>query len=76
MTLRAFPSPFDSYLQVQVASNEEQGSTIVLYNAQGRVIHSQAITLKRGINTISLTELDLASGIYFLRSLRVISSKY
>ncbi|SIR13630.1 T9SS type A sorting domain-containing protein [Pontibacter lucknowensis] len=67
ITLRAFPSPFDSYLQVQVASNEEQGSTIILYNAQGRVIQSQAITLKRGINTISLTELDLASGIYLLK---------
>ncbi|WP_299988998.1 T9SS type A sorting domain-containing protein [uncultured Pontibacter sp.] len=67
MTLKAFPSPFDNFLEVQVTSNEEQGSVIVLYNAQGRIIRSQANTLKRGINTISLTELDLASGIYFLK---------
>ena len=67
VTLKAFPVPFDDYLQVQVTSNEELASDIVLYNAQGRIMQSQALQLKRGINTISFTELSLTSGIYFLK---------
>ncbi|MCP2043828.1 T9SS type A sorting domain-containing protein [Pontibacter sp. HSC-36F09] len=67
ITLKAFPSPFDDYLEVLITSSEEQASSIVLYNAQGRIMQSQTIALKRGINTISLTELNLAGGIYFLK---------
>jgi hypothetical protein len=67
LVLKAFPSPFKDYLQVQISSHEEQNASLSLYNAQGRVLLDQQPVLKTGINDILLAGLNLSSGVYFLQ---------
>lgn len=67
IVLKAFPSPFNNYLQVQINSNEMQTATISLYNAQGRNILTELPKLNLGLNNIILSELNLVAGIYFLK---------
>ncbi|GAB2943700.1 hypothetical protein GCM10027048_05510 [Hymenobacter coalescens] len=66
-TLRAVPNPFQHQLAVQVALPRAGAAQLVVYDALGRVRHTQACELPAGVTRLSLpTAREWPAGPYTL----------
>jgi hypothetical protein len=67
-SVKAYPNPFNAGLQVEVVSVQDAEYTLTVTDIQGRVISNRDVMIEKGMNRISLEELDnLKGGIYFVR---------
>jgi hypothetical protein len=67
-SVKAYPNPFNAGLQVEVVSVQDAEYTLTVTDSQGRVISNRDVMIEKGMNRISLEELDnLKGGIYFVR---------
>lgn len=65
--LVAFPSPFDNSINIRCNSDVEGIISCTLTDMYGKIIRTQSIEIKPGINMISFNGLDgLVSGMYFV----------
>jgi len=61
------PNPNNGTFKVIINSNESVDIKIKVINMLGQYILQQSNLLSKGVNTLSLTEIDLISGYYFLQ---------
>jgi len=56
----------DDQLGFTISTSEDEKFQMILYDAQGKLITSQLITVSSGLNTIQIDRLNLSRGIYML----------
>jgi hypothetical protein len=62
------PNPFTGITNVVIASPEANDYTIRITDVQGKLIAQRALQVEKGLNTVSLTELDnVVPGVYFIQ---------
>ncbi|MFN5026249.1 MAG: IPT/TIG domain-containing protein [Bacteroidota bacterium] len=67
-SVKAYPNPFNTGLQVEVVSLQDADYTLTITDIQGRVISTREVLIEKGMNRIAMDELDnLKGGIYFVR---------
>jgi len=63
-----YPNPTNGSALIEVVSAEAQDSDLVVIDATGTIVSSQAVSLEQGENVLPINEnLDLAKGIYIVR---------
>lgn len=66
--VKAWPNPFTEVIQITISSNSRQEATLQLSDVSGRRILVRNVTLNKGVNQVSLTNLSgLPSGNYYLQ---------
>ncbi len=66
--VKAYPNPFANELNISFNSAKNTSGLVEITNIQGKVITVKNTDVQKGLNTITLTELnDLSAGIYFVR---------
>jgi hypothetical protein len=61
-----FPNPVQDKINVQIQSNKAVKANLVLYDAQGKMVFTSINKLNQGVNSISITATNMASGLYNL----------
>jgi hypothetical protein len=64
--LNVIPNPFESSCEVSFNSQKGLNLEISLNDVMGRSVITQKITTAQGLNTITLNNLDLPSGVYHI----------
>lgn len=63
-----YPNPTNGSALIEVVSAEAQDSDLVIFDATGNIVSSEAVSLSEGQNVLPINEsLDLAKGIYIVR---------
>lgn len=64
-----FPNPakFGENFIVALNSIEQQSTDVLVYNAQGQLVHNQSADLTVGVNHVTITPLNVNRGIYFVK---------
>lgn len=66
-TIAAGPAPFAQSLTLRIQSSVGGDATVVMTDALGRIVRSQALALRAGENVIAWTDMGaLAAGTYYL----------
>jgi hypothetical protein len=64
------PNPFNGITHLNIVSAEQGEYTITISDIQGKTIGTRVVNAIKGLNTISLTEMQQAgAGVYFIRVL-------
>jgi hypothetical protein len=67
-SVKAYPNPFNTGLQVEVISLQDAEYVLTVSDLQGRVVSTRNVTIEKGMNRISVEEMDnLKAGIYFVK---------
>lgn len=67
-SITLFPVPAHDKLNVIVKSDKSVGTTLVIFDAAGRIVRSQNVMVNNGLNTYSFDINSLPSGNYMIRS--------
>lgn len=63
-----YPSPFSDKINISLSSETKDFATILLFDKVGRQLASQQATVNKGVNTITLNNLEsLAKGFYIVK---------
>jgi hypothetical protein len=66
--IKSLVNPFDYYLPFDLLTPNDRQATVILLDSYGRVLKQQEIRLYKGLNSISVNDLNsLNSGTYILR---------
>lgn len=65
--LSIYPNPAISKVNLNISAPDQQNSKIAIFDASGKNVIMQAITLLKGTNIISLNVLKLSSGTYTIK---------
>lgn len=65
-SLRLYPNPASDQLTITVMSTTAENATIRLANALGQTLRAKPVTLRKGLNTATISVGTLACGAYFL----------
>jgi hypothetical protein len=67
-TLNVYPNPFTQGLSLEIVSLQDEAYNVIVTDLQGRTIATRNVSAVKGLNTISMTEMDeLKAGIYFVK---------
>lgn len=66
LNLNVYPNPFNNNINFTVGANTPENATLTVYNLQGKLVSTQTINLKTGINKINTT-IDVANGLYYIK---------
>ncbi len=64
--LSTYPDPVSSSVTLDVQTATETAATLELSDMTGRIVRTQQLSFKNGINTIVLSAADLPSATYFI----------
>jgi hypothetical protein len=65
-SIRLYPNPATNQLTLTVVSATAEPASLFITNGLGQTLFSQPLTLRKGLNTISVPLGSLAPGTYFL----------
>jgi len=63
----AYPIPADEKIAITLSIPEDGATTLDIYDYSGKLAKSDAMTLKKGYNTIDIPTSHLNQGLYFLQ---------
>lgn len=66
--INLFPVPAIDRLNVSIKSDRPVFTTLQIFDAAGRVVRTQKVSVNTGMNTYSIDVDDLPSGLYMIRS--------
>jgi len=62
-----YPNPFSNAISINYSVPQEGSVTMALYNLIGQPVYTEQQAGSRGINTITISTLNIPSGLYFLK---------
>jgi hypothetical protein len=62
-----YPTPARDDVRLLVESDVDAGATVAIYDAVGRRVREERVSLRRGSNVLYLRDLPERSGVYFVR---------
>jgi hypothetical protein len=63
-----YPNPFSSLVNINIGSSEEGAYLVEIADLQGKIVSTQQVEIRKGMNHIELNGLsDLGAGVYILK---------
>jgi len=62
-----YPVPANHIVNIELQANEEEASTLLVYNMNGQLVETQTVHLLQGLNRISLDLTDIKKGNYLVK---------
>ncbi len=67
-SVKTYPNPVKNNLQIDFNNDKNEPATIVIYNAAGKIVHTEQTLVLQGFNHITIGQVQiLPQGLYFIK---------